>query len=93
MLASIIVFLSLVSCASRTDVVATPDGLYTLTRQGEDAWVQMADIRAAILVEGNQYCETKQMAMKVVQVKEIPTGAFNKAPRVDILFRCQPLVK
>src|SRR5688572_10980623 len=83
-LASITV-LGLVGCATpTTDVVPTKEGLYTVTRQGEGASVTTADLRAAAIVEGTQYCATKQMAMKVVQVKEIPMGVLSRGPRAEV---------
>ena len=92
-LALITVF-SLVGCAaSPTGVVPKQEGLNTLTREGESPSVTMADLRAAALVEGNQYCETKQMAMKVVELQEIPRGVFGSGHRVEVLFRCQELRK
>jgi hypothetical protein len=92
-LSAITVF-SLVGCATpTTDVMLTKEGLYTVTRQGEGAWVNTSELRAAAIAEGNQYCATKQMAMKVVQVKEIATGVLGRGPRAEVFFRCQEVRK
>jgi hypothetical protein len=86
---AVAIFLLASGCATpTTGVVPLGEGMYTVTRQGAGAWVPTAELKAAALIEANQYCESKQRSFKVINVKEIPAGPFGRWPEAEVLFAC-----
>lgn len=80
----------LAGCAiSTTGVVPRGDDLYTVTRQGNGAWVGVDSLKAAGLQEADSFCSTKGKKLKLIHSKEIPAGPFGRWPESEVLFRCE----
>ncbi len=79
----------LAGCATpTTGVVPRGDDLYTVTRQGEGAWITTDSLKAAALQEAGAFCATQGKKLKQVHSKEIPAGAFGRWPESEVLFKC-----
>lgn len=82
--------LGLSGCAvPSTGVIPRGEELYTVTRQGEGAWVTTDQLKTQALNEASRYCESKKKNMKLVHSKEIPAGAFGRWPESEVLFKCE----
>jgi hypothetical protein len=86
--------LALAGCAlPTTGVIPRPEGLYTVTRQGNGAWVQPPSLTNEAILEASAYCKTQSRTFKQVHVKEIPSGVLGRWPESELLFplRIDPL--
>ena len=62
--------------------------MYTVSRQGNSAWVSTDELKGLALTEASDYCESKQKALKVIHTKEIPARLFGGWPESEVLFMC-----
>lgn len=80
----------LASCAiPTTGVVPRGDDLYSVTRQGNSAWVTVDSLKAVGLQEADTFCSTKGKKLKLIHSKEIPAGPFGRWPESEVLFKCE----
>lgn len=79
-----------VGCAiPTTGVVPRGDDLYTVTRQGEGAWVSTDVLKAEALREADTFCAGQKRKLRFVHSKEIPAGPFGRWPESEVLFKCE----
>lgn len=80
----------LTSCATpTTGIVPRGEGMYTVTRQGDGAWVTTDALKTAALQEADAFCSARSKKLKFIHSKEIPAGAFGRWPESEVLFRCE----
>ncbi len=80
----------LVACATpTTGVVPRGEDMYTVTRQGNSAWVTVDSLKVAALQEADAYCGTNKKKMKFIHSKEIPAGPLGRWPESEVLFKCE----
>jgi len=79
----------LAACATQSGIVPAGDGMFTVSRQGNAAWVPTAELKDLALKEASDYCSSKQKAFKVLHTKEIPAKPFGGWPEAEGLFSCQ----
>lgn len=72
-----------------TGAIPAGDGMMTVTRQGNGAWVTTNSLKAEALKEANTVCESKGKVFKFIHSKEIPAGAFGRWPESEVLFKCE----
>ena len=72
-----------------TGVVPRGEGMYTITRQGNSAWVSTDSLKTAALQEGDAFCGTQKKKFKFIHSKEIPAGVLGRWPESEVLFRCE----
>jgi hypothetical protein len=72
-----------------TGVVPRGDDLFTVTRQGNGAWVSVDSLKAAALQEADAYCTEKKKNLKFIHSKEIPAGPLGRWPESEVLFKCE----
>lgn len=78
------------ACATPTSgVIPLGDGLAKVTRQGNGAWVQTSDLKAAGIKDASAWCESKQKSVKVIDVKETQAKPFGGWPEAEVLFKCE----
>lgn len=88
--ALILAAVALAGCAvPTTGVVARPEGMFTITRQGNGAWVQPMELTSAATQDAAAYCASVKQKAKIIHTKEIPAGAFGRWPESEVLFRCE----
>lgn len=77
-------------CAVPTSgvVPAEAPDTYTVTRQGDGAWVTTAELRAASLKEASAFCEGKGKTIRVIHTKEVPARPFGGWPEAEVVFAC-----
>lgn len=79
----------LAGCAvPTTGVIPRSEGMYTVTRQGEGAWVQTSQLTALATKEGQDACAKDGKQFKLIHVKEIPAAPFGRWPESEVLFQC-----
>jgi hypothetical protein len=89
-LSAIALAVALFGCATpTTGVVPRGEGLYTVTRQGNSAWVTTDSLKAAALQEANGFCGAMRKQMKFIHSKEIPAGPLGRWPESEVLFKCE----
>lgn len=82
--------LALAGCAvPSTGVVPRGEGLATVTRQGDGAWVSTDSLRVQAMREADEHCKASGKSVKVVHTKEIQAGVFGRWPESEVLFRCE----
>lgn len=82
--------LALGACATpTTGVIPTGTGYFTVSHQGDGAWVTTQTLRGTALNEANDYCDKKKQVIQVVHVKEIPAGGFGRWPEAEVIFSCR----
>jgi hypothetical protein len=64
-----------------TGVVPRGDDRYTVTRQGNGAWVSVDSLKAEALHEADAYCTQQNKRLKFIHSKEIPAGMLGAGPR------------
>lgn len=80
----------LAGCAvPTTGVVPRGEGLFTVTRQGNGAWISTDSLKTAAIGEADAYCKGQSKGVKLVHSKDIPAGALGRWPESEILFRCE----
>jgi hypothetical protein len=80
----------LAGCAVQTTgVVHRSEGMMTITRQGDGAWVPTHQLTALASQEADAHCVKGGRKLKVLHTKEIPARAFGRWPESEILFRCE----
>lgn len=72
-----------------TGVVPRGDDMFTVTRQGNSAWVSTDSLKTAALQEADQYCTSKGRRMKFMYNKDIPAGPLGRWPESEVLFKCE----
>ena len=72
-----------------TGVVPRGEGMYTITRQGNSAWVTVDSLKSAALQDAEAYCGTQKKKLKFIHSKEIPAGPLGRWPESEVLFRCE----
>jgi len=81
---------ALAGCATpTTGVVPRGNDMFTVTRQGNGAWVTTASLKVAALQEAEAYCTSRGKKFKFVYNKDIPAGAFGRWPESEVLFQCE----
>jgi hypothetical protein len=63
--------------------------MYTVTLQGNGAWVSVDSLKTAALQEADAFCGKKTKMFKFIHSKEIPAGPFGRWPESEVLFRCE----
>jgi hypothetical protein len=85
-----IALLALTGCAiPTTGVVPRGDDMFTVTRQGNSAWVSVDSLKTAALQEADAFCVGRSKRMKFVYNKDIPAGPLGRWPESEVLFRCE----
>jgi hypothetical protein len=72
-----------------TGVVPRADGMSTITRQGNGAWVTTASLKVAALQEASAHCAKSGQRMKFIHSKDSPAGPLGRWPESEVLFRCE----
>lgn len=79
----------LAGCAvATTGPVPRQEGMYTITRQGNGAWVQPLELTGLATQEADAFCRKDSRKLKVIYTKEIPAGPLGRWPESELLFRC-----
>ena len=74
----------LAGCAiPTTGIVPRGEGMYTVRRQGEGAWVTPDTLKVAAIQEADAYCKQDKKGVKVIHTKEIPAGALGRWPESE----------
>lgn len=63
--------------------------MYTVTRQGNSAWVSTDSLKTAAIHEADAYCTGKNRKFKLVYNKDIPAGVLGRWPESEVLFKCE----
>jgi hypothetical protein len=80
---------TLTGCAvATTGVVPRAEGMYTITRQGNGAWVQPLELTALASQDAEAYCTKSDKRLKLLHTKEIPAGLLGRWLESEVLFRC-----
>ena len=80
----------LAGCATpTTGVVPRGEGHFTVTHQGNGAWVQPYTLTATAAIEAAAHCEKNGKRYKHIHTKEIPAGALGRWPESEVLFKCE----
>lgn len=86
----IILIITFGGCAvPTTGVVPHGDDMYTVTRQGNGAWVSVDSLKAEGLHEASTFCSANAKKLKFLHSKEIPAGPFGRWPESEVLFKCE----
>lgn len=81
---------TLIGCATpTTGIVDLGNGYNTVAHQGSGAWVTTSSLKNSALVEAKQHCASQGKELLVINVKEIPAGAFGRWPEAEATFACQ----
>lgn len=89
-LAAVILGAALSGCATpSTGVVDVGNGYNTVAHQGNGAWVSTASLKTTALAEAKQHCAGQGKELQVINVKEIPGGAFGRWPEAEATFACK----
>lgn len=76
-------------CATATTgAVPIGEGLHTITRQGNGAWVSTNSLKNAAIIEADAHCKRDGKSFKLVHSKEIQSGP-GRWPEAEILFKCE----
>lgn len=82
--------LATVGCATpTTGVVDVGNGYSTVAHQGGGFWVTTASLKTSALAEAKQHCIGQSKELQVINVKEIPAGAFGRWPEAEATFACR----
>lgn len=88
-----ITFLSsvvLCACATpTTGIVDVGNGYSTVAHKGNGFWVTTAYLKTSALAEAKQHCADQGRELQVINVKEIPAGAFGRWPEAETTFICK----
>lgn len=80
---------ALAGCAvPTTGVVPRGQDMFTVTRQGNSAWVTTDSLKVAALQEADAYCTAKGKKFKFIYNKDIPAGVMGRWPESEVLFQC-----
>jgi len=79
----------LTGCATpTTGAVPRGEGLHTVTRQGNGAWVSTDSLKTAAILESDAHCKRDGKGVKVIHTKEIQAGP-GRWPESEVLFKCE----
>jgi hypothetical protein len=80
----------LAGCATpTTGVVPRGEGMNTITRQGNGAWVTTDSLKIAAMQDASDHCAKSGQRLKFIHSKEIPAGLLGRWPESEVLFRCE----
>lgn len=87
---AVLVVAVLAGCSTpSTGVVPRADGMSTITRQGNGAWVSTESLKIAALQEAGDHCAKLGRRMKFIHSREIPAGPLGRWPESEVLFKCE----
>ena len=86
---TIILVLTLSSCASNSGVIPTGNGTFLITKQAATGFPGTGKIKANALKEANSHCRSLSKELEVTNLDE-NEGPYilGKYPRVELSFKC-----
>ena len=85
----IFITLFLISCASHTGIVPMGKDTYMIAKQQATGFPGLGNMKAEIITEGNNYCQTQSKKFQMVSSNESqPPYILGNYPRSEIVFTC-----
>ena len=77
-------------CASNSGVVPMGSDTFFVSRQAATGFSGAASLKAEVLQEANQHCQTQRKTMEVVMLTEAqPPFILGNYPKAEVQFRCK----
>jgi len=76
-------------CAANSGVFSSGSSTFTVSRQAATGFSGSGNIKAEAMTEANDYCQSRNLQMEVVSVKEAqPPFILGNFPKAEVVFKC-----
>lgn len=88
-LAATLVGCAIGGCASSSEIVSTGDGLFIVSRQANNGFSEIGEMRKELLIEASRFCSSKQKDLRITGLRQTPPPySTDNAPYVELTFAC-----